>query len=123
MNLIRPFVLLVLFTIVTLSGSFTTSEKLDFTTEVIQIADNRIDIEVTIISGEPDFIFALWDGEPWENGNEIENSGMTNSTEYTFRNRDKKPYFVVVSDKNGLRRVKQIQLPANIILRNDQLGY
>lgn len=93
-----------------LLSNFTTSEKLDFTTEVVQISNERIDIIVTITSGEPDYIYSLWNKEPWENGTEIESSRETNQEEYIFRNLRKKAYFVVVTDKKGLKRVKQIQL-------------
>ena len=117
------FTLLSLILITAFSGSFVVSEKLDFTTEVTQISENRIDIEVTILSGEPEFIYSLWENEPWENGKEIENSGTITSASYTFRNLDKKPYFVVVTDKNGLRRVKQVEIITVMNLSAGQPGY
>jgi len=110
MNCKKYFALLSLPLLIAFLSSFTSSEKLDFTTEVIQISDDRINIEVTILSGEPEFMYSLWNSEPWENGTEIENSGVVNSSVYTFRNLDRKPYVIVVSDKNGLRRVKQVEI-------------
>ena len=123
MNSKRYFTLLSLLLMVFISGGFMRSEKLDFTTEVIQIADDRIDIEVTILSGEPEFIFSLWDGEPWENGREIETSEKVSSTEFTFRNLEIKPYVMVVSDNTGLKRVKQIEIQTTPQIQTGRPGY
>ncbi|MBN1599085.1 MAG: hypothetical protein JW894_12395 [Bacteroidales bacterium] len=95
---------------VTVLSSFE-KERLEFNTEVIDISDNRIDVIVTITSGKPDFIYTIWDGEPWEGGTEIENSGNTNTTEYTFRNLEKKTYVVMITDGYGLRCAKPAHLP------------
>jgi len=102
--------LLSLILVTCITSSFTNSEKLDFTIEVVQTYDDKIDVIVTITSGEPEFTYSIWDKEPWEKGKEIESSGITYSTEFTFKNLRTKPYFVVVNDKRGFKRVKQIQL-------------
>ena len=99
--------------IVVLSSSFVGSEGIDFTTKVTVISNDEINIEINIISGEPEFIYSLWENEPWENGREIENSGNTGSLSFTFNNLSRKPYFVMVSGKDGLKRVKQIKLPTD----------
>ncbi len=120
MNSKKNIVLLSLILITVFFSNFITTENLDFSTEVIQISSDRIDVAVTILTGEPEFTYSLWDAEPWENGNEIETSGKTNSLNYTFSNLNRKPYFIVVSDKDGLRRVKQIQLSTEAHIRDDR---
>ena len=95
------------------SSSFIRSGGIDFTIKVNNVSMNTMDVEITIISGEPEFVYSLWENEPWEDGREIENSGNTGSFSYTFSNLSKKPYFVMVTGKDGLKRVKQIKLPAD----------
>ncbi len=112
MNSKKHIVLLSLILITVFSSSFIRSEGINFTTKVNLISNDRIDIEITVISGEPEFTYSLWENEPWENGREIENSGKTGSFSYTFRNLSRKPYFVMVYGKDGLKRVKQVQLPS-----------
>ena len=121
MNYKKYFALFLYILTVILTTGLKSSENLDFTIEVTDLSNGRIDILITINSGDPDFIFSLWDGEPWENGSEIENSGKTNSLNYTFRNVIRKSYFVMVTDNGGLRRVKQIQLNAKSLIRADKL--
>ena len=102
--------LLFLFLATCLIFSFTISETIDFTTEVVQISENRIDIIITLNSGEPEFTYSIWNKAPWENGKEIDNSGITNATQYSFRNMKKQTYFVMVSDAKGSKLVKQVQV-------------
>jgi hypothetical protein len=110
MNTKRYIYLFSLVLIGIFSSSFLRSEGIDFTIKVNNVSMNTMDVEITVISGEPEFIYSLWENEPWENGREIENSGTTGSFSYTFSNLSKKPYFVMVSGKDGLKRVKQIKL-------------
>ena len=110
MKISKAIILLILMFFTSFLNNAVSSEKLNFNTEVIQTADNRIDVVVKIVSGEPDFIYSIWINEPWENGKEIDNSGKIISSEYTFRNLKVKPYFIMVTDKNGLKRIKQIQV-------------
>ena len=93
-----------------LTSSFTILETLDFTTEVFQNTDDRIDIVVTILSGKPEFTYSVWNKEPWENGREIESSGKTYMTQHTFRNLKTQTYFIMVSDVTGSKMVKQTQI-------------
>ena len=120
MNYKKYFALFLYILTVILTTGLKSSENLDFTTEVTDLSSGRINILITINSGDPDFIFSLWDGEPWENGSEIETSEKTNSLNYTFRNVVRKSYFVMVTDNEGLRRVKQIQLNVKSLIRADK---
>jgi hypothetical protein len=102
---------LLLFILVScLVSSFTISKTLDFTTEVVKNSDKRMDIIVNINSGEPEFTYSIWNKGPWENGREIENSGKTNLTQYSFRNMKIQNYFIMVSDARGSKLVKQVKV-------------
>lgn len=102
--------LLLFILVACLMSSFTISETLDFTAEVIKNSDKRMDIIVTINAGEPEFTYSIWNAAPWENGREIENSGKTNLTQYSFRNMKIQNYFIMVSDEQGTKIVKQVKV-------------
>jgi hypothetical protein len=96
-------------TISLLSG-FGNPESPDFSIEIIENTNNTIDIAITIISGEPEFNYSIWEGAPWKKGQKIEESGNTSSARYIFRNMARKPYYIIVMDKDELRRVKQVKI-------------
>ena len=84
MNICKHIVLIALVFVLGSLNKAVSSEQIDFDLQVVQMADGKIDITVTITSGEGEYTYSLWNKEPWENGRELENSGETYNTVYTF---------------------------------------
>jgi len=65
-------------------------------------------IEVIIDSGEPDYVFFLYDNEPWQNANQIRKSAPTFSSSYVFEELPAGRYFAGVIDNSGKSTFKEI---------------
>jgi hypothetical protein len=62
-------------------------------------ADGKI--EVIVNSGDPEYIYFLYDNEPWQNANQIEKSDPTFSSTYIFEGLPAGRYFAGVIDNSG----------------------
>jgi hypothetical protein len=106
----KYFTFLISTMVITFLSSFENPKSPDFSIDIHENTNNTIDIVVTIVSGEPEFEYSLWEGAPWDKGKEIQSSGKTTSDSYVFKNMDRKPYYIIVIDKDELRRVKQVKI-------------
>ncbi len=62
-------------------------------------ADGKI--EVIVNSGDPEYIYFLYDNEPWQNANQIEKSDPTFNSTYIFEGLPAGRYFAGVIDNSG----------------------
>ncbi len=59
------------------------------------------EIEVTVNSGDTEYIYFLYDNEPWQNANLIEKSDPTFNSTYIFEGLPAGRYFAGVIDNSG----------------------
>jgi hypothetical protein len=65
-------------------------------------------IEVIIDSGEPEYVFFLYDNEPWQEANQIRKSAPTFDGRYVFEDLPAGRYFAGVIDNSGKSTFKEI---------------
>lgn len=65
-------------------------------------------IEVTIEQGEPEYIYFLYDKEPWQGGNKINESGPTYNNIIVFENLPAGRYFAGAIDNSGKSTFKEV---------------
>ncbi len=65
-------------------------------------------IEVTIDSGDPEYVFFLYDNEPWQDANQITKSAPTFDGRYVFEDLPAGRYFAGVIDNSGKSTFKEI---------------
>ena len=73
---------------------------------IVEGTDGKI--EVIIEQGETEFIYFLYDNEPWQNGNQIEMSNPTFNNKYIFENLPAGRYFAGAIDNSGRSTFKQV---------------
>jgi hypothetical protein len=65
-------------------------------------------IEVIIDTGEPEYVFFLYDKEPWQDANQIRKSAPTFDSRYVFEDLPAGRYFAGVIDNSGKSTFKEI---------------
>lgn len=65
-------------------------------------------IEVIIEQGEPEFIFFLYDNEPWKGANLVQESNPTSDDIYVFENIPAGRYFAGALDNSGKSTFKEV---------------
>jgi hypothetical protein len=74
----------------------------------VAAADGKV--EVNVDSGEPDYVFFLYDNEPWQDANQIGKSAPTSDNRYVFENLPAGRYFAGVIDNSGRSTFKEINI-------------
>jgi hypothetical protein len=74
----------------------------------VAAADGQV--EVIVDSGEPDYVFFLYDNEPWQDANLIGKSAPTYDNRYVFENLPPGRYFAGVIDNSGRSTFKEINI-------------
>jgi hypothetical protein len=69
-------------------------------------ADGKI--EVIIEQGEPEYIYFLYDSEPWQGGNKINESDPTYNNMFVFENLPAGRYFAGAIDNSGKSTFKEV---------------
>ena len=77
---------------------------------VTTVAGTDGKIEVLVDSGEPDYVFFLYDNEPWQNANQIRISNPTSDSRYVFEDLPAGRYFAGVLDSSGKSIFKEIYI-------------
>jgi hypothetical protein len=65
-------------------------------------------IEVTIEEGEPEYIYFLYDSEPWLDGNKVNEIGPTYNNIIVFENLPAGRYFAGAIDNLGKSKFKEV---------------
>lgn len=65
-------------------------------------------IEVIIVQGEPEYIYFLYDSEPWQDGDQIRSSNPTYDNTYIFENLPAGRYFAGAIDNSGKSTFKEV---------------
>jgi hypothetical protein len=74
----------------------------------VAAADGKV--EVNVDSGEPDYVFFLYDNEPWQDANQVGKSAPTSDNSYVFENLPAGRYFAGVIDNSGRSTFKEISI-------------
>ncbi len=78
--------------------------------DVSSVAAADGQVEVIVDSGEPDYVFFLYDNEPWQDANQIGKSAPTSDNRYVFENLPAGTYFAGVIDNSGRSTFKEINI-------------
>ena len=65
-------------------------------------------IEVIIEQGEPEYIYFLYDNEPWQGGNQIKESDPASNNIFVFENLPAGRYFAGAIDNSGKSSFKEV---------------
>ena len=74
----------------------------------VAATDGRVEINVD--SGEPDYVFFLYDNEPWQDANQVGKSAPTSDNSYVFESLPAGRYFAGVIDNSGRSTFKEIKI-------------
>ena len=69
-------------------------------------------VEITIIQGEPEYKYFLYDSEPWQDGNKIRSSNPTYDNTHIFENLPAGRYFAGAIDNSGKSTFKEVFIHA-----------
>lgn len=67
-------------------------------------------VEVSVSGGVAPYSFMLYDNEPWEGGNLLEKSSVTNEMTHSFTIVSAGRYLVAVRDKNNFTKIIIVQI-------------
>ncbi len=85
--------------------AFSKGIEIDIAVQPVDNKANKNNITITVMQGEPDLTYSLYDKEPWtQGGTLIKKSAPIPDYSYTFHNINKGTYYILVIDgKNNLK--------------------